>query len=329
MSGASVVEVAVSLVKPPLVCTYGLSGSGKTSDKVWAAPDALWFCTPGGLITSVSTVEYQPQDVVELDVSSATMATLASIMKERVKRKKPKMVVIDDFSMIANRTARIEGSKYKDKRQLYGKIRDLAAELFDEWRYLGIGVFVGCHEKPPSWQENDRGERIKMINTGSPDLPGQKAAPDMVKAFDICYRVTRNALLPMWPFEYAAGPLAPDAAQWESKDRWGRAPRGTVVMNLGEILRSIDEYKAIGFDMPRPDSCSGLEQWVEWAAQGILGGSGEQAVLTKMVEELVKNNYQRWQIKWAVRDTRARVQIRRSRSMDLMVELGLGASLPM
>lgn len=318
----------MSLVKPPLVCTYGPSGSGKTSDKVWAAPDALWFCTPGGLIPSVSTVEYQPQDVIELDVTSATMATLATIMRDRVKRKKPKMVVIDDFSMIANRTARIEGAKFKDKRQMYGKIRDMAAELFDEWRYLGIGVLAGCHEKPPAWQEDDKGNRVKMLERGTPDLPGKKAAPDMVKAFDMCYRVVRNPMVPLWPFEYSAGPLGPEGDQWETKDRWRRSARGTVVMNLGEILRSIEEYKAIGFDTPRPKGCEGLEEWVEWAAQAVVGGASEQQVLLKLVEELSKT-YQRWQIKWAVRDARARIQIRKSRGTDLLVELGLSSSLPM
>lgn len=313
--------MGVSLVAPPLVGIYGQPGVGKSADKIWACPDALFFASPGALSPAVSIVGFAPPNVILLDPSNADMTVLKKQAEEYVKRHRKEVtgVVIDDFSMVAHRTARMLLPSYKDGRQLYGRIRMMSDEMFDQWRGWGLPVLVDTHEDPLEYETDKEGKPTdKIKHIGMPDLPGQKSAPDMVKAFDMFYRARPDVSRPDWPFCYQAGPWGLEGSTWYTKDRWSVAPGGTgrLPLNLGEIMRAVRDTNGKRlYSVPRPKGIQEIvEPYVVFAFDNVMSGQSESAVINVMARAMVEKSIPVHLIRWAARDARARIEIERSRA---------------
>lgn len=305
----------MAIIAPPLVCVYGQAATGKTSDKIWAAPNGLFFAGPGALIPSVSTVGYSlpAEQVIEVDPTTGDLSWLRGAAEQAVRRGKKKynQIIIDDFSMVMHRTARREKAKYKDGRMLYGALRHIVGEALDEWRSWGCSVLVDCHAMDPLWitEKEDSSKRIRLDELGTPDLPGRKAAPDLVKAFDMCLRVVPDRWRKPWPYVYHAGPHGSEAELWRTKDRWSIIPPIGSPMNLGELLRAIPEYKTAGILFPRAPGMEWAEEMIQWGFGVINSGQPVQAVSQQIATRLNGRSIPIWQIRWVLRDLQARVEI--------------------
>lgn len=312
--------MAVDLAAPPLVGTYGPPGCGKSADKIWAYPDALFFATPGGLTPAISIVGFTPQNVVIMDPLTADVTFLKKTAEAKIKgaRQRPPAIVVDDFSMVAHRTARLMAPRYKDGRQMYGAIRNDFAELFDTWRSWGLAVLVDTHEDPLEYYTDSEGKLTSRIkHMGMPDLPGQKASPDMVKAFDIFYRVKPDPMRPDWPYSYAGGPFGVGASDWYTKDRWSVANKktGVVPLNLGEVLRAAGDGI---FKLPRPPKVEEVvEPYVKYVFDTVMSGQAkETALLPQVAKAMVEQGHHINLVRWFARDARARIEIATNRSVS-------------
>lgn len=332
--------MAMDLRVPPLCGTYGRAGCGKSSDKIRAFPNAYFFASPGGLIPAISEVGFTPKfeemtQVADLDVLRARVD--AALKRDKSIRE----VVIDDLSMIAARTERVLKEKTKDGRQLYGILNTKLGALFDEWRNYGLTVAVDTHVIGTEWKTDDQGIEQphipeNMVAPGRPNLPGRRSSPEMIKAFDLFYRVVpgpTDIMAPgVWSWRYRAGPWG-DGGEWESKDRWNVARGsngGLLPMNLGEILRFVHRrYTPSSWTMSRPKGMEKDEDLVVWAAAQILADSGKEAeVLAQVARQVVglKNSPVESvkRTRWIVQDIRARVEIEKLHSPTaLLREIGL------
>lgn len=317
--------MAIDIRVPPLVGIYGPSGAGKTSDKIWAAPCGLFLASAGALTPAVSLVGYQPQHVEILDTKTADLDAMNRAVLTRLAKLKNDVdaVVVDDFSMIAQRTVRLMETKIKNKLQVYGAFRLKAAEIFDEWRSYGVAVLVDTHDMPPDFIEDDDGKPISLKTVGGPNIPGSKAGPEMVKAFDMFYRCVRDSgpgfgAGAAWPWQYTAGPWFGDHLNWSTKDRWNVAvgPKGLIPMNLGEILRFIARTHGVKYNLRRPPGKEWHEEMVAWACQAVLGGQYAEAAAVNEVARnmLTTKSSEVWEIRWVKRDIEARLAIQRLHS---------------
>lgn len=320
---------------PPLVGVYGRAGTGKTTDKIRAFPNAYFLANPGGLVPMISEVGLSPDPKRIADINKvANIDQMRSTVENAISRDRTiKEVVIDDFSMIANKTEREVKAVKKDGRMAYGIIADKAAQAFEDWRNFGITVVVDCHIRPPEWDlDEEKNEKAhisdNLVMPGGPVLPGRKAGPEAVKAFDVFYRVglTENAAgalasaggyVEPWPWRYFAGPYTSDAYQWDTKDRWGIARpnnKGELPLNLGEILRFASRKYGAKWSVPRAKAYEKDEEMVTWATTTIQGGASQAQVYQQVGAKLVEQNYAVERIHWILRDIAARVEIERLHS---------------
>ncbi len=340
--------MAADLKVPPLVGVYGRPGTGKTADKIRAFPNAYYFATPGGLIPAVSEVGVSPR--VEDLSAIADLDALRSKVEAAIKRDKGiKEIVIDDLSLIASKTERSLKPKIRDGRALYGAIKERMGNLFDDWRNYGLVVAVDCHEQPPRWKVDEDAERPhtpeNRVSPGMPNLPGQQSAPEMIKSFDLFYRVVQGPTNPFegstWPWRYKAGPWGGDGVDWETKDRWGVATvatDGILPLNLGEILRWVHRtYKPQGWSVNRPRGYEKDEELVAWAAGTILAAESQRAAVIQQVAQNVLRAGKPAgaaveidpvkRFVWLHRDILARVEIERAHSPAAVLR-SLGINLP-
>lgn len=338
--------MSVDLKVPPLVGTYGPAGAGKTADKLRAAPDSLVFAGPGQLVPAVSFLGIEPRAVEILDAKTTDFDDLKRRVEKRMKSDRGiKKVIIDDFSMVAARTERLFQPRFRDGRQLYGQIKLKAGEMFDEWRALGLCVFVDCHEDPPEWKPpGDDGKPVSRIamnrlDTGRPLLPGKKAGPDFVKASDMFYRVMFDDSVPgglpvvgavrPWPWRYVAGPYGFNE-HYETKDRWNvatAATDGILPLNLGEILRWVHRTNGVTtWAIVRPAGKEWMDQFVDWGSQAIASGMTVDQAVSEVAKALIGRKATVAEIRWVVDDVRARYVIEQAHSMTAQLAT-LGISL--
>ncbi len=119
-----------------VVCTYGPSGIGKTTDQGYSFPRAIFIAAPGALQSIKTVCGYMPATAAARTIQEAT----ALIQKES---KNYKAVVIDDFSHIAEQTFNTLEKKFSGFR-LWGELRDEALAFRDAARYAGVDVILNC-----------------------------------------------------------------------------------------------------------------------------------------------------------------------------------------
>ena len=92
-------NTSVKISDPVVVCTYGPSGIGKTTDWGYSFPRALFFAAPGALTSVEKVCGYVPDRLAVATIEEAT-----TIIEKVGQSKKYKTVVIDDFSFMAEQT---------------------------------------------------------------------------------------------------------------------------------------------------------------------------------------------------------------------------------
>lgn len=316
---------------PPLVGVYGAANTGKTTDKIWSFPNAIHIASPGSYAPAVPVCGFKPKIIVPLDPTSADIAAVKlSVEAALSKNKGVEEIVIDDFSMVAHRTARLLTPKYRDQRQKYGAVRDTLCEVFDVWRGYGLAVVVDCHEDPLEFEQDSEGKPTARVqHIGMPDLPGRKASPDMVKTFDLFYRTSRDVSRTVWPYIYTGGPNGVQSDQWATKDRWDMMPKtGVLPVNMGEILRAAPfTYK--------PKRLPGME-WIESAIVKTIEtttshGKPVREVVTHFANLLIRDNKPAWAVNWFVRDALDRWEIQAARAAStnrMLAALGIAQTPP-
>jgi hypothetical protein len=259
---------------PSLSLSYAVFKSGKSADALSAFPVAVYIAAPGALACAEAVWGFpQPQ--------ARDLETFADVRKlaEGNDCNGAVALVIDDASLIADRTVNYYKMKGIGGYDLWGAVFTSAIRMRDTLRRRGMHVVMTCHPAPASTKEGVR-------HLGGPAFPGQIAAK-LPAAADLLLRAeprpgaalvaagvelgvgqsradgTARApanVLPTaaptgfgWPFVYRTSPH-PD---WMQGSRYGTPDMAP--MNLGEILR------LAGFQIPR---MKGLE-WQENVAQAL------------------------------------------------------------
>ena len=149
---------------PVVVCTYGASGLGKSTDCGYSFPTALFVAAPGALGSIESTCGYSPKRTQVNTIPEATK------LIEQVAGKF-ETVVIDDFSFLAEQTFSQFEKKYNGFK-LWGELRDAALEFRDKARFAKMNVVVNCfarntpfvtNEGTKSFTDYSDGDKIQVL----------------------------------------------------------------------------------------------------------------------------------------------------------------------
>lgn len=277
---------------PVVVCTYGPSGVGKTSDAGYSFPTALFLAAPGALNSIQSLCGYQPDRLAVNTIEEAT-----AIIEKVGNSKKYKTVVIDDFSFMAEQTfSALEANpKYKGFA-LWGKMRDIALEFRDRSRYAGVNVVLNCWEQPPKMREN--GQMVR----GGPQLSGK--LPEQIPALcDLVLRATHDKKRKPWGAVYRCNP----DPSYVMKDRFHIAAQiDPAPMNLAELLR------ASGIQIDRHPDIKDQEATVQKIAENFSGKVSDDAPLANDIyTSLLGKGMPPAHAKWTLRDALDRAVIRR------------------
>lgn len=345
----------MSFLAPPLVIVWGPAGSGKTTDVGRAVPNALFVATKGALVPLKTALGFSPpeENILVVDPRTGDLSQVRSLVDRALSRLGDRCdaIVVDDVSLIALRTVRLlekkggPSGRGLNKLQAYGEFRLNVNEICDEWRHYGFPVIVTAHENPPSYATDDNGNRLGLEAIGGPSIPGSKGGPEMVKSFDISYRVMPAPAAPLdlfadhsrgskgaqWNFfRYAAGPYSPSANLWDTKDRWSvacAANHGTLPMNLGEILRFAAREHGLPFRGSRPPGCEWIEPYIGHVLEKSQGDKASREALGKAVVQKVhrEKSAPLWQLHWFLRDLEDRVEIASAHDQSAeLAALGIG-----
>lgn len=279
----------MSSVDPFVVCTYGPSGIGKTTDMGYSFPQALFVAAPGALSSIESVCGYIPDRIEVGTIEEGTK------LIERVgKEKKYRTVVFDDFSFLAQQTfSRLEAKLSGFK--LWGGIRDQALEFRDVARYVGVNVALNCWEQPPRMKD---GGRIR----GGPKLSGD--LPEQIPALcDMVLRAGHEPNRKPWPSVYRC--MAD--ASYVMKDRFDVAKIcDPAPMNLGELLRAYGKHEVLRH-VGLPDQ----EAQVASISQHLQGVPAADAQLANdLFRKLIENGMRSHLARWTIRDAMDRAVIR-------------------
>jgi hypothetical protein len=212
--------------QPALILIYSPPKRGKTSDVLFAFPRAKWIAAPGALKPSLGLVGYEPPRGDQHDAESIADAT--KIVSE-VKAGAYDAVVVDDLSLLVDRTVARLARSGADGFGLWGKVHDQILALREASRRAGMHVAITCHESPPHVADG-------TSYPGAPALPGKTLPYKLPAACDL---VLHAEPAPMgtvslgWRVLYRCDPTD---ASWISGDRHNVTP-DPAPMNLGEILR--------------------------------------------------------------------------------------------
>jgi hypothetical protein len=275
---------------PVVVCTYGPSGVGKTTDQGYSFPQALFVAAPGAL-TSVRTVcGYTPAST-----HVRTLAEATKLVKD-VKGSYP-AVVIDDFSFVAEQTFATLEKKFNGFR-LWGELRDQALAFRDAARYAGVDVILNCWEQGP--KTNAAGSKVR----GGPMLSGR--LPEQIPAMcDVVLRAASDTQRKPWPAVYRCS----NDPAYVMKDRFNVA---SVVdpapMNIAELLR------AAGVSIPRHPDIPDMEEYVETFCQAMQAESNPIPKANEFYTALIGSGVPVPAARWILRDAMDRCTIRKAQA---------------
>lgn len=271
---------------PVVVCTYGPSGVGKTTDQGYSFPKALFVAAPGALTSLKTVCGYTPATTHVKTLSEAT-ALVTRVNKDY------NAVVIDDFSFVAEQTFAALEKKFSGFR-LWGELRDQALEFRDVARYAGVDVILNCWEQGP--KNKPDGSRVR----GGPMLSGR--LPEQIPAMcDIVLRASHDAQRKPWPAVYRCS----NDPSYVMKDRFNVA---SVVdpapMNLAEILR------AAGVSVERQSE--DMEEYVEAFCQAMMPETNPIRKANELYAHLLAEGVPVPAARWILRDAMDRCTIRKA-----------------
>lgn len=274
--------------KSIVVCTYGPSGIGKTTDQGFSFPRALFVAAPGALNSIKTTCGYMP---------ATTPATTIMDTTKLIRQVADQFntIVVDDFSFLAEQTFSALEKKFKGF-VLWGELRDAALEFRDVARYSGVDVILNCWEQGPKVAAN--GARVR----GGPMLSGK--LPEQIPA--MCDLVLRAALAPArkpWGAVYRCS-LDPNFIM---KDRFNIVSViDPAPMNLAEILR------AGGIEIERHPDAQDQEEIVEKFSQKLQTLDNPTAQLNDYFKLLKGEGLSVPAARWILRDAIDRATIRKA-----------------
>jgi len=278
---------------PAMVCVYGASGSGKTTDCGYSFPNALFIATPGALQSITHTCGYTPASIDVPDIQSATKALLD------VKDKGYDAIVVDDFSFLAEKTISILEKRYKGF-SLWGELRDVTLEFRNAARYCGVHVILNC------WEQARKNRTDGTFVRGGPLLSGK--LPEQLPAMcDLVLRCGRHSQRKPWTGIYRCE----HSLEFVMKDRFGVCyDLNPIPMNLAEILRSV------GCTVSRHKSLDWQEEIVEEFSKDLASGAPQEFIPTveKLYKGLVDKGIDPKHARWTIRDVLDRTVIRKSLS---------------
>lgn len=277
-----------------VVCAYGPSKTGKTTDCLYSFPRGLFLAQPGALKPSENVVGYTPKSELVQTIPEAT----ALILKQ--KKGEFDALVVDDFSLLAENTIAIAERKASGLK-MWGVLRDWLIEFRQAARYAGMHVVCNAHESAP-----------KVVNNaslrGGPKLPGR-----MVEDFPaICDLVIRAAPEPDrkgWPYGYRC---SGNDANYITGDRHGVTP-DHAPMNLAEILR------AAGYAVRRAPGLEWQDEVVESLTQLFEKNPNVDQVelMRAVVGKMREKGRSDIHIRWVLRDALDRMNLRLANSNPL------------
>lgn len=276
--------------EPFLVCTYGASGIGKTTDQGYSFPRGLFIAAPGALTSIETTCGYRP-DRADLKTLKEANALIDQISKSR----KYDTIIFDDFSFLAQQTLNQLETSGKTGFKLWDAMRDLALEFRDKARYCKVNVVLNAWEAPPRTKPD--GTRIR----GGPQLPSN--LPEQIPAMcDVVLRALHEPARQPWPAVYRCSP----DPSYAMKDRFGTAARvDPSPMNLAELLRASGRVIARHGDLPNQ------EAEVEAISQSLSGNIRQDMPLVNQVfKALLDKGHSTSVARWTMRDAVDRAVIR-------------------
>jgi hypothetical protein len=286
-----------------VICTYGPSGIGKTTDQGYSFPCALFVAAPGALASLQSVCGFTPATTFVKTMQEATKL-IQDVSKDF------NAIVIDDFSFLAEQTLSFLEKKHKGF-QLWGALRDSAIEFRDTARFAGIDVILNAWEQPPK-----TGVTGKI--RGGPLLSGK--LPEQIPALcDIVLRAAHEPSRKPWPSAYRCN----NDPSYITKDRYNIAPVvDPAPMNLSELLR------AAGIAVDRHPNYPDQEETVEAVAQELVQEAAKGTMYNKANEFYkmlstsgVPNTYARWTLRDAL--DRATIRMALTRASDTFIDLSV------
>jgi len=273
-----------------VICTYGPSGIGKTTDQGYSFPRALFVAAPGALSSLQSVCGYVPATTFVKTLQEATRL-IQDVGKNY------DAVVIDDFSFLAEQTLSFLEKKHKGFT-LWGALRDSALEFRDTARFAGTDIVLNAWEQAPK-----TGASGKV--RGGPMLSGK--LPEQIPALcDIVLRASYDTSRKPWPAVYRCN----NDPGYVTKDRFNVAPLvDPAPMNLAEILR------AAGLAVDRHPSYPDQEEMVEVISQHLLNElkNGMMAhSANDYYKKLTASGASTTYARWTLRDAMDRATIRAS-----------------
>lgn len=254
---------------PVLGLIYAPSKTGKTTDCLYSFTRALWFAAPGALKPSESVCGYAIPDSNVIDAESIPYV---EALIAKLKPGKVDAVVVDDLSLLAERTVRHFVALRYSGFDLWRAVRDAFLALRETARRKSLHVILNAHDQGPRMINNAR-------MRGGPLLPG-KAADDIPKACDFVLRaqpIPRLDKAVGWPVVYRCTPEDPD---YVSGDR-DNVTADRSPMNIGEILR------LAGYNLPRLAALPWQERMVENASKLFASVLTDDAACKRLNAEII------------------------------------------
>ena len=275
-----------------VICTYGPSGVGKTTDQGYSFPRALFIAAPGALNSITHVCGYTPANTF-----IRTIPEVTKLIKDAGKQYKS--VVIDDFSFLAEQTLSTLEKKHKGFL-LWGALRDTALEFRDTARFAGVDVIINCWEQPPKLKD-----AVKL--RGGPMLPGK--LPEQIPALcDVVLRASHDAQRKPWPSVYRCQ----NDPSFIMKDRFNVASVcDPAPMNLAELLR------AANIKVERHEDLPDQEDIVETIAASLKSAPVEEhnSIVNAYYKQLVGGGVNVTVARWTLRDALDRSVIRNALSV--------------
>ncbi len=288
--------------EPSFSCIYGELKAGKTADTLACFPQhTVWVAAPGALAPAESVWGFpEPErrdfetfkDILEFVDGGGTKGAVA--------------LVVDDASLIADRSVNAYTAKYGRNYDLWGALFTVAIKLRDSLRRKGCHVVFTTHLSPA---EVKQGVRLK----GGPAFPGQTRSK-LPAAADLLLRAEPREGLIGWRYAYRCASPHVDWLQGSRYDTPDPAP-----MNLREILRHA------GFVIPRLRGLEWQDDFADRVAQGLRENLGSPtAVFDYARAAAMAKGASEAHVLWAIRDgfDRAILSISPKRTRSLY---GLGA----
>ena len=273
-----------------MILTYGMAGSGKTTDCGYSFPNGLFIAVRGALLSITHTCGYTPASVEADTIDDATKIIRSLVDKGG----KYDAIIIDDFSYLSERTV----NKWEKKLSgftLWKKINDVTLNFREAARYANAHIILNC------WAQEPKLKGDGTLLRGGPKLTGNlvEAIPSLC---DVVLKCGLEQGRKPWAGTYVCEP----SSRYVMKDRLAKCyALSPAPMNLAEILRASD-YK-----ISRLKDLSWQEEVVEKLSHDLDKCSDISATATQFLDQLTSKGIDPRAARWTVRDALDRMIIRR------------------